>query len=309
MEDRGKGFWFTRNKIDAENYAQHGADRTKGTPRTFEAWVRLDKVLDLGNLYDRATDEVLMDLAHDAHLRLNVLFQLRENCQHGETEEPYLFEITNTPDFLGLVKGRFEGMCGVEVGCDGHEFDVCCVYSKKNVYFQPDDETAVQKVDVGIVDADLLDHGTRHPNLALMKLSGWYNKVRREGSHVYYPAEGERKARLVSEDDLAACRTLVDLVGPTSKSRFGKLVISKVFDFSQLPLILQEAFVSGKMTEGTSDLVVYKNTNPRIIYGGTGFVKRLERLPNDLPEEIEHHFPDYHLYDEFVKREYVFLGK
>lgn len=26
---------------------------------------------------------------------------------------------------------------------------------------------------VGIIDADLLDHGTRHPNLALMKLSGW----------------------------------------------------------------------------------------------------------------------------------------
>lgn len=152
MEDRGKGFWFTRNKIDAENYAQHGAERTQGTLRTFDAWVRLEKVLDLGNLYDRATDEVLMDLAHDAHLRLNVLFQLRENCRHGETEEPYLFEITNTPDFLGLVKGRFEGMCGIEVGCDGHEFDVCCVYSKKNIYFQPDDETAVQKVDVGIVD-------------------------------------------------------------------------------------------------------------------------------------------------------------
>ena len=26
----------------------------------------------------------------------------------------------------------------------------------------------------GIIDADLLDKGTRHPNLALMKISGFY---------------------------------------------------------------------------------------------------------------------------------------
>ena len=27
---------------------------------------------------------------------------------------------------------------------------------------------------IGIIDADLLDKGTRHPNLALMKISGYY---------------------------------------------------------------------------------------------------------------------------------------
>ena len=26
---------------------------------------------------------------------------------------------------------------------------------------------------IGIIDADLLDNGTRHPNLALMKISGY----------------------------------------------------------------------------------------------------------------------------------------
>ena len=26
---------------------------------------------------------------------------------------------------------------------------------------------------IGIIDADLLDNGTRHPNLALMKISGF----------------------------------------------------------------------------------------------------------------------------------------
>lgn len=30
-------------------------------------------------------------------------------------------------------------------------------------------------MNIGIIDADLLDNGTRHPNLALMKISG-FNK-------------------------------------------------------------------------------------------------------------------------------------
>lgn len=37
---------------------------------------------------------------------------------------------------------------------------------------------------------------------------------------------------------------------------------------------------------------------PNIKYGGTGFF--YDKAPN-LPEEIEHHMPDYHLYDEWVK--------
>ena len=27
---------------------------------------------------------------------------------------------------------------------------------------------------IGLIDADLLDNGTRHPNLAVMKLAGYY---------------------------------------------------------------------------------------------------------------------------------------
>ena len=29
---------------------------------------------------------------------------------------------------------------------------------------------------IGIIDADLMDNGTRHPNLALMKISGYYKE-------------------------------------------------------------------------------------------------------------------------------------
>ena len=29
---------------------------------------------------------------------------------------------------------------------------------------------------IGLIDADLLDNGTRHPNLALMKISGYFKE-------------------------------------------------------------------------------------------------------------------------------------
>lgn len=32
----------------------------------------------------------------------------------------------------------------------------------------------MNELKIGIIDADLLDNGTRHPNLALMKISGYY---------------------------------------------------------------------------------------------------------------------------------------
>ena len=34
----------------------------------------------------------------------------------------------------------------------------------------------IQNREIGIIDVDLLDHGTRHPNLALMKISAFYKK-------------------------------------------------------------------------------------------------------------------------------------
>lgn len=41
---------------------------------------------------------------------------------------------------------------------------------------------------------------------------------------------------------------------------------------------------------------------PNIKYGGTGFF--YDKAPN-LPYEIEHHFPDYHLYDEWVDQQLI----
>jgi len=60
---------------------------------------------------------------------------------------------------------------------------------------------------IGIIDADLLDNGTRHPNLALMKISG-YNKE--QGHSV----------------------TLLDSY--TGLDSYDKIYISKVFNFTNI---------------------------------------------------------------------------
>jgi len=126
---------------------------------------------------------------------------------------------------------------------------------------------ATKPLKIGIVDADLLDHGTKHPNLALLKLSGYCKSVNL--------ASGEKhQVRLVcSYDELKTDRTFIDC-------DFDIIAISKVFKFSRLPYVLQQL---------VDEHYAY--------YGGTGF---FEVDGPNLPDEIEHHMPDYHLYDEYI---------
>jgi hypothetical protein len=106
---------------------------------------------------------------------------------------------------------------------------------------------------IGIIDADLLDNGTRHPNLALMKISGY----------------------LKENNDIVELITNYNDV-----EKFEKIYMSKVFSFTNVP-------------EGILE-------RDNLVIGGTGFY---EEKAEDLPYEIEHHFPDYHLYDDFVGKE------
>lgn len=103
---------------------------------------------------------------------------------------------------------------------------------------------------IGIIDADLLDRGTRHPNLALMKLSG------------YFKERGHNVKLITDYKNLAA---------------YEKLFIGKVFNFTNIPA-------------GVTSL-------PNVEIGGTGF---FEDGGGNLPEEIEHHMPDYELYTKYV---------
>lgn len=109
---------------------------------------------------------------------------------------------------------------------------------------------------IGIIDADLLDNGTRHPNLACEKLSGFYKE------------QGNEVKLITDYDDI---------------DNYDKVFMSKVFDFTKVPIDVFD-----------------KKRYPNLEIGGTGFFWK--NAP-DLPYEIEHHMPDYHLYDEYIEKE------
>lgn len=68
---------------------------------------------------------------------------------------------------------------------------------------------------IGLLDADLMDHGTRHPNLAIMKIAGYYHD---QGHEVV----------LIYKDYMEVY------------DGFDKVFISKVFSFSKVPAWLLE---------------------------------------------------------------------
>ena len=61
---------------------------------------------------------------------------------------------------------------------------------------------------------------------------------------------------------------------------YDHVYISKVFTDTKIPQNIQDT--------------------DKIHLGGTGFY--FDKAPN-LPDEIEHHMPDYHLYDEWIAKE------
>lgn len=101
-----------------------------------------------------------------------------------------------------------------------------------------------------------------------------------------------------------------DLIGK-KKHRFPNLVCLKLsgyykelgndvelkLDYENLDQY-EKVFISKVFTDTPMDEEVLKL--PNVEYGGTGFY--FDKAP-DLPCEIEHHFPDYHLYDEWIEQQ------
>ena len=135
---------------------------------------------------------------------------------------------------------------------------------------------------IGMIDVDLLNNGTRHPNLAQMKMSSYCKELRHD-VHLVYKKEELSKL-----------------------SEFDFLLVSKVFNYTPIPSELQSLIESsGRSLLELNDSVKlkleqYSETPPtkvQILLGGTGF---FEDGGRDLDYEIEHHMPDYHLYDEYI---------
>lgn len=108
-------------------------------------------------------------------------------------------------------------------------------------------------MNVAIIDVDLISRAKhRFPNLACMKISGYYKEL------------GHNVSLLTDYENL---------------HQYDKVLISKVF------------------TDTPIDNSVLTLSN--VEYGGTGFF--YDKAPS-LPYEIEHHMPDYHLYDDYVNK-------
>lgn len=114
---------------------------------------------------------------------------------------------------------------------------------------------------IGLIDADLLDNGTRHPNLVIMKLSGYFKEMGCEVELI------ENYTRITNNN----YEGIKD---------YDAIYISKVFDF----------------TEIDENILKFDN----VFFGGTGFYFD---GGEDLPYEIEHHMPDYHIYDSFIEND------
>ena len=107
-----------------------------------------------------------------------------------------------------------------------------------------------------------------------------------------------------------------DLIG-RNKHRFPNLVCMKLSgyhkelgnevrlktDYDNLD-IYDKVFISKVFTDTPIDESILKL--PNVEYGGTGFY--YDKSPK-LPYEIEHHMPDYHLYDEWVEWQIIRGGK
>lgn len=145
---------------------------------------------------------------------------------------------------------------------------------------------------VGLVDADLLDNGTRHPNLALLKIAGFLND-----NHIPF------NLILDPEEDI---------------SKYKRIFLSRVFSFTSMPMFYER--VRGTRAE------------KKFALGGTGFYvaqesvktfskarnkdmaslesdKFLNKYPNrrggdrEFGIDMARQMPYYHLYDEYVAKQ------
>ena len=135
----------------------------------------------------------------------------------------------------------------------------------------------------GLVDADMLANGTRHPNLALLKLAG-------------YLRDHGKRYKLITEDN-------ADI------SEFDHIYLSRVFTFTPLPSFYREYESS-----------LFKSKPDLFKCGGTGFyatkenteefikarnedVHQLESDPLLPGLNMRTQMPDYDLYKEYVEQQ------
>lgn len=129
----------------------------------------------------------------------------------------------------------------------------------------------------GIVDIDLLDNGTRHPNLALMKIAGYL-----KDKNISY--------ELIFDDNVEI-------------NTFDYIYASKVFTFSKEPSFFKDFKNTEHLFKGGTG---YYAEEDDIFLFNQLRDNDMTRLENDplLPNfSMAHQMPDYYLYDQYIKNE------
>jgi hypothetical protein len=129
----------------------------------------------------------------------------------------------------------------------------------------------------GIVDADLLDNGTRHPNLVLMKLAGYFRDRNISYKFIYNN----------DNDDI---------------SNYSFIYVSKVFTFTKVPSFLDKIEPS-KIIKGGTGYYVEEDNLELFNQQREDDMARLELDPNLPNFNMASQMPDYTLYNEYVDGE------
>ena len=138
---------------------------------------------------------------------------------------------------------------------------------------------------IGIIDADLIGRKKhRFPNLVCEKLSGYWKE---KGAEVHLLLSYDEVKQLLGIQDNKQMSLAVSSDNAVNEGSFDVIYISKVFTDTPVP-----DYVASLVTESKAQTKVH--------IGGTGFY--FDKAPN-LPDEVEHHMPDYTLYDEWIQTE------
>lgn len=128
----------------------------------------------------------------------------------------------------------------------------------------------------GIIDADLLDNGTKHPNLVLLKLAGFFK-------------ENNLPYRLVFKEE--------DFSKP---EQFDYVYISKVFTFTKEPIFINNINPIKVKKGGTG---YYAEEDNPVLFNEKreADMHSLEKDPNLIGFNVATQMPDYDLYNEYIE--------
>jgi len=150
-------------------------------------------------------------------------------------------------------------------------------------------------MNIGIVDADIIGRSNhRFPNLACMKISGYHKGKSNNTTLIYDYKDLYTNENIWTEYQEAIVNYAKKQTEETNKILIEKMMVC----FKKESFKYDKIFISKVFTDTEIDEDFLNLDFDLVEYGGTGF---FYDKAEPLPDKIEHHMPDYHLYDKWVE--------